>query len=196
VAEEFEEGVHYQRLPMSVETHDDGKVEVVEVFSYACVHCKTFDPMLEAWRAEQADDVDFHRIPATFNQTWALFAQAFYTANVLGISEEVHTPIFRAVHDQGINLLDPSAMAALFQQTGNVSAEEFNQVFNSFSVRSRVQQADANGRAYRVSGVPALVVDGVYRVDGQMAGSNTRMLEVVDYLVAQQRAAKGLQTSQ
>ena len=194
-AEEFEEGVHYQRLPVNVETQDETKVEVVEVFSYACIHCKTFDPMLEAWRAEQTDEVDFHRVPATFNPTWALLAQAFYAADVLGVGEAVHAPMFDALHEQGIDLRDPSLMAALFHEAGNVAPEEFGQVFNSFSVRSRVQQADAHGRAYRVSGVPALIVDGIYRVDGRMAGNNARMLEVVDHLVAERRATKGLQAA-
>jgi thiol:disulfide interchange protein DsbA len=194
-AEEFEEGVHYERLPVAVETQDAGKVEVVEIFSYACVHCKMFDPMLEAWRADQSEDVAFHRVPAVFSPTYALLAQAFYAADVLGVSETVHMPIFEAIHDRHVNLGDPTLMAALFHEAGGVEPEAFGEVFNSFSVRSRVQQADAHGRAYRVSGVPSLVVDGTFRVDGGMAGSNTRMLEVVDYLVAQQRAAKGLQVS-
>lgn len=188
-AAEFQEGVHYQRLPVPVETEDATKVEVVELFSYACIHCKNFDPTLEAWRAEQADDVLFRRVPAIFNETWELLAQAFYAAEVLGIGEKVHHPIFRALHDRGVNLANPSLMAALFQEVGEVSPEEFTQVFNSFSVRSRVQQADAHGRAYRVTGVPTLIVDGVYRVDGKMAGNNTKMLEIVDFLIAERRAA-------
>jgi len=188
-AAEFQEGVHYQRLPVPVETEDATKVEVVELFSYACIHCKNFDPTLEAWRAEQADDVLFRRVPAIFNETWELLAQAFYAAEVLGIGEKVHHPIFRALHDRGVNLANPSLMAALFQEVGEVAPEEFTQVFNSFSVRSRVQQADAHGRAYRVTGVPTLIVDGVYRVDGKMAGNNTKMLEIVDFLIAERRAA-------
>ena len=39
---DFVEGTHYERLPISVETADKSKVEVVEVFSYACVHCFNF----------------------------------------------------------------------------------------------------------------------------------------------------------
>ncbi len=195
-AEGFEEGVDYQRLPVSVETRDDAKVEVVEIFSYACIHCKTFDPTLEAWRAEQTDQVDFRRMPAIFNETWAVLGQAFYAADVLGIGDAIHAPMFRAIHDRGVDLRDPSSMAALFHEVGGVTPEEFTQVFNSFSVRSRVQQADAHGRAYRVSGVPALIIDGTYRVDGRMAGTNSRMLEVVDFLVARRHAEKDLQTAQ
>jgi len=187
--DKFSEGVNYATLPVPVETADPGKVEVVEVFSYACIHCKNFDPTLQAWVAELPDGVEFRRVPAIFDPTWALFAQAFYTAEVLGVSEQVHTPIFKAIHEQGVDLRDPQLMAQLFQREAGVAPEKFMQVFNSFGVRSRVQQADAHGRAYGVTGVPTLIVDGRYRVDGRMAGSNGNMLEVVEYLINQRQQA-------
>ena len=56
-----------------------------------------------------------------------------------------------------------------------------------------MQQATALGRAYHVNGVPTLIVDGAFRTDGQMAGSNALMLKVVDYLVAQQAEARGIE---
>ena len=37
-----------------------------------------------------------------------------------------------------------------------------------------------------------MVVDGQFRTDGQLAGSNAMMLEVVDYLVAKQAAERGI----
>ena len=187
-AAEFEEGQHYARLAVPVETLDANKVEVVEVFSYACIHCKTFDPTLEEWRAAQPDDVLFRRVPAIFNQTWALFAQAFYTAELLDITDKVHGPMFAAIHDEGVDLRDPTLLAELFNQVAGVPTAEFTQVFNSFGVRSRVQQADAHGRAYGITGVPTLIVDGRFRVDGTMAGNNTNMLRIVDFLIAKQRA--------
>ncbi len=191
-AQEFEEGTHYVRLAVPVQTLDDTKVEVVEVFSYACIHCKTFDPALEQWRAGQVDSVLFRRVPAVFNRTWATFAQAYYTAEVLEVAQAVHTPLFKAIHEQGVDLREPELIAILFETFGGVPKEEFDQVFNSFGVRSRVQQATARGRAYGISGVPTLIVDGLFRTDGQMAGSNAMMLQVVDHLVEQQAAARGI----
>ncbi|NIP15428.1 MAG: thioredoxin domain-containing protein [Pseudomonadales bacterium] len=191
-AQEWQEGVHYERLPVSVATADAARVEVVEVFSYACIHCKTFDPALEAWRANQPEDVDFRRLPAIFSPQWETLAKAFYTSQALDLGSPVHEAIFRAVHEEGRDLREPGAIAALFQEVAGVSPQQFAQVYNSFGVRSRIEQAKAHARAYRVSGVPALVVDGTYRVDGRMAGSNAAMLEVVNHLVAKLRTARGI----
>ena len=191
-AMEFEEGVHYERLAVPVQTTDESRVEVVEAFSYACIHCKTFEPALEAWKAEQGAGVDFRRLPAIFNQTWALFAQAYYTAEVLEVVDAVHQPIFKAIHEDGRDLRDPEAMAIVFEVYGRVPKETFAQVHSSFGVRSKMQQSQAHARAYGISGTPSMVVDGQFRTDGQMAGSNAMMLEVVDYLVAKQAAERGI----
>jgi thiol:disulfide interchange protein DsbA len=155
------------------------------VFSYGCIHCKDFQGAMDAWQQDDPDNVDFQRMPAVFNESWAVLAQLYYTAEALGVTDQVHAAIFSAIHDRGVNLTDPDLMADLFEEEAGVEPEKFQQVFNSFSVRSRVQQAQARGLAYRISGTPTLIVDGIYRVDGGMAGGNAQMLEVVDYLVEQ-----------
>lgn len=183
------EGTHYSRLPVPVRTRSGDKVEVVEVFSYMCIHCFNFDSTLHEWVAgADPDSVQFRRVPAVFNQMWALFAQAYFTAEALGVTEQVHTPLFEAVHRYGQDLRDPEQMAALFERAASVSKKDFDALYNSFSVRSRVEQAVADGRAYRITGVPSLVVNGKYLVDGNMAGNNTNMLKVVDHLVALEKS--------
>ncbi len=184
----YQEGKQYERLPIPVDTRDPHKVEVIEVFSYACIHCKNFHDTLVPWVKKQPAYVDFYRMPATFNPSWEALAQLYYTAEALGVTDKVHWPIFQAIHDRGVNLTDPDLAAKLFQQVAGVPPDKFHDVYKSFSVRSRVQQATARSLAYRVTGTPTMIVDGIYRVDGQMAGSNEAMLDVVDYLVAKRHA--------
>ena len=185
----FEQGVHFKKLPVPVQTQNVGKIEVIEIFSYGCVHCYNFDPQIERWRSLQADDLIFRRIPAVFSQSWEPLARAFYAAQVLGVSEKMHMPIFAAIHQSGVNLQTAAQMARLFSNIAGVDEDEFISVFNSFGIRSQVQQAGADSRMYRITGVPTLVVAGKYIVDGVMAGNNTRMLQVVDFLVQQEREA-------
>ena len=190
-AQDFVEGTHFERLPVAVDTGTDDAVEVVEMFSYACVHCFNFDPMVDAWHARQGEDVKFVRVPAIFSSDWELLAQAFYTAETLGVTGAVHMPMFEGIHITRQDLRQADLVQALFNEHADVTGEEFNTAYSSFSVRSRVQQAKAKARAYRITAVPSMIVNGKYRVDGRMSGSNTKMLEVVDYLVGlEQQAAQ------
>ena len=189
-AADFIAGTHYEVLPVAVDTKSDTEVEVVEVFSYACIHCFNFDPMIEAWQARQAEGIGFQRMPAIFSSDWELLAQAFYAAETLGVTSSVHTPMFEGIHVKNQDLRRVPLLTDLFADSADVSEEDFNTAFNSFSVRSRVQQAKAKGRAYRITGVPTMIVNGKYRVDGKMAGSNTKMLEVVDHLVKLEQSSK------
>jgi thiol:disulfide interchange protein DsbA len=190
-AQPYEEGEHYQRLPVPVKTGDPDQVEVVEIFSYGCVHCKTFEAHLTPWKENQPDHVDFTRVPATFGEAYTTLAQLYYTAEALGVTDQVHRPLFQAIHDRGVNVLDLDLAAELFEEQAGVAPEQFRQVFNSFSVRGRVQQAQARMDVYRVRGTPEIIVDGLYRVDARMAGGHGAMLDVVDYLVEQRREAAG-----
>lgn len=187
-AEAFIEGTHFQRIDVPVPTGiEEGRVEVVEVFSYLCIHCYSFDPLLSRWEAERPEDVEFNRVPAVFSQDWALLAQAFYTARALGVTQEMHGPLFEALHVRRLDLRDTAVMANLFATSAGVPEADFQRAFTSFSTKSRVMQGDAKTRAYGVTGVPTMIVDGKYRVDARMAGSNEQMLEVVDFLVERER---------
>ena len=188
IGERFVAGTHYEVLDIPVDTRDAKKVEVVEMFSYACIHCFNFDPYVKAWQARQPEDVDFRPVPAIFNDDWERLAQAFYTAEALGVKDKVHERMFEGIHSNNEDLRQASLLAPIFNELGGVNEADFNAAHKSFSVRSRVQQAKALVRAYRITGVPTMIVNGKYRVDGRMAGGNAEMLEVVDFLVAKERA--------
>ena len=100
----YVEGTHYEVIDIPVETGLEAelprKVEVVEVFSYMCVHCYSFDPLLERWEQDKSEQAVFNRLPAVFSPDWALVAQAFYTAEILGVTEQMHEPLFAAIHNR------------------------------------------------------------------------------------------------
>ena len=186
----FESGVHYEELLLPSTPADSSTVEVVEMFSYLCIHCFNFDSHVQAWEKRKGDGVTFMRIPAIFNKTWGLYAQAFYTAEALGVSDRVHDALFEAVHTYRRDLRTPEAIAGLFKEVAGVERADFNKAFNSFSVRSKVQQADTRARQFRLQSVPTMIVNGKYKTDSTMAGSNLGMLQVVDFLVKKEQASK------
>ena len=187
-AQGYKQGVDYFKLPVPVETRDADKIEVVEVFSYGCIHCYQLESMLNAWINAQADDVDFYRVPMATRNMQTL-AQAFYTAKAMDVLPDVHLPMFENIHEYGIDMSRPQLIRRAFMEAG-VDEEEFARVFDSFAVNTRVRQADAQTRLYRVQGTPSMIVDGRYLVDTVAAGSAVDMLLVVNQLIAEERAAR------
>ena len=187
-AQEFVEGEHYDVVSPAVRTADPNKIEVAEFFWYGCGHCYTFEPMVEQWKKGIADDVDFHGSPAIWNPLMELHAQAFYTAQILGVLDTMHPVMFQAMNVDGKRLQSEEELAKLFAANG-VAEEDFSKAFNSFGVNSQVRQANARARAAKITGTPALLVNGKYHVSTRKAGGQAQMLQVVDYLVEKERAA-------
>lgn len=132
----------------------------------------------------KSNQITFIRIPAVFRDSWLPGAQAFYTAQALGVADKIHRPLFDAIHLKKLNLNTKAALADFFATQG-IAKEEFLSTFDSFAVQGKAQQAVATTRSSGITGVPAMIVNGKYRTDADLAGSFQRMLEVVDYLVAQ-----------
>lgn len=184
---QYEEGTHYVELDIPVRTRNPDVIEVTEYFSYGCPHCYQIEPLIDQWKAELPEDVVFNRTPAIWNPQYQFLAQTYYTAEALGVLETVHAPIFLAIHNERREIFDPKSMALFFSEYG-VDPADFARAFNSFGVMAARQQAEARGRAYRSRGVPAIVVNGKYRIESQMAGSNDAMLQITDFLVNRERA--------
>ena len=183
MAEKFTEGTHYERINPPVGTNAPaGKVEVVEMFWYGCPHCFQFEPSLQKWLKSKPANVEFIRIPATFNPLWKLHARAFYTAEVLGVGEKIHKPLFDTYHIERNRLESQNALRDLFVKHG-VKASDFDDTFNSFAVETRLARAIDLTQRYGISGVPSLIVNGKFRTSGKLHG-HEQILAVLDYLIA------------
>jgi protein dithiol oxidoreductase (disulfide-forming) len=181
-------GTDYDLISPPVRTLSPDDIEVAEFFWYGCIHCYNFEVLLEPWKKTLPDDVSFRAIPAVWAEQMSLHAKAFYTAQALGVLDTMHPVIFQAMNVDDKKLLSQSEIAALFTANG-VSEADFNKAFNSFGVNSQVNQAIATAKAAKLSGTPALMVNGKYYVNQQKAGSQADMLKVVDFLIEKERAA-------
>ena len=161
----------------------EGTIEVVEVFWYACPHCFDFEPKLQSWLKKDHENITFRRMPGIFSKSWIPHAKAYFTAEALGIEEEMSKKIFKAIHLDKKPLHDDAAFKKFFVKNG-VDAAKFDEVYNSEEVEKKMKQSFLMGQRYKITGVPAMVVDGQYVVN-----SNQNMLKVVEELVAKEMAA-------
>ncbi|WP_129781136.1 thiol:disulfide interchange protein DsbA/DsbL [Peristeroidobacter soli] len=181
----FKEGVNYTKIvPAQPTNAGPGKVEVTEVFWYGCGHCFALDPAIESWKSKgKPAYVEFNRVPAMWNEGTRLHARIFYTAEVLGKLEELHTLIFREIHVNGNQLNNVDKIGAFFAQHG-VSKDKFTETFSSFAVESKLQRADFLNKRYRIDSVPTVIVNGKYSTDISKAGGEDKLFPLIEELAA------------
>lgn len=165
------------------------KIEVIEFFWYGCPHCYHLEPAMNAWLKTKPANVEFIRQPAVFSELWGKHAKAFFTAEALGVVDKVHADLFDAIQNKKQKLTAEDDLAKFFAEHG-VKDEDFRSAYNSFLVDAKMRQAETMGARYGITGVPALIVNGKYRVTGPSAKSQENMLTVTNQLIQQESQGK------
>ena len=181
----------YKLLSTTQPTSTPGKVEVVELFWYGCPHCYHLEPVVQEWLKTKPDYVEYVRVPAIFRDDWMILARAWYLIDTLELGDRVHMNLFKALHVKKLNMNNLGLLRSFFANEG-VSAEQFDKVFNSFSIDSMVRNAAKLTRDYQITGVPAFIVNGRYMTSVSLTGSHEALIAEVGALAAKEAEAMGL----
>lgn len=198
------EGTNYEVLDQAQPTTvPAGKVEVMEVFSYACPFCNKFEPVMRKLEHSLPPDAQMVFLPAAFNKTedWPMFQRAYFAAQALGIASRTHEAMFDAVWRTGqLAIEDPATnelkhplptiadAARYYSQLTGVSTQTFLAAAQSFGVETQMREADAQIMAMQIPGTPWIVVDGKYRLDMDSLKSPDDVVSLVKFLVAKSSA--------
>lgn len=177
----FKEGKDFQRLkqPVAVDAAA-GQVEVLEFFSYGCIHCFQFEPLVKAWLQQKPAYVSFKRVPV-FSEP---LQRVYYALEAMGQLEAVHDKLFALFFTDSVRPAGnkPEAMADWVVKAG-VDRVKFLAAYQSFGVAGKVKRASQLADLYQVEGTPALGIAGRFLVPGQAE----RTLPVVNALIAEAR---------
>ena len=169
----------------------DGKVEVVEIFGYTCPGCAQFEPEFSAWKKKQPADVRVTPVAAPFGGHWDPYARAYFAAETLGVLDRTHADMFKAVHilrSLPVQGVTPEQFASFYAQHG-VDAKQFTDMMKSFGVESKLNRAKQFAMRSQAQSTPSVVVNGKYLVNVDPQRGYGHLLNTVDHLVAQERAA-------
>ena len=177
----IEEGFDYRILPIPQAVEVKGKVEVIEFFWYGCPHCYDFEPELSAWVKRQPKDVSFRRVPVAFRDDFLPHSQLFYALEAMGKGDALNEKVMYAMHKENKRLLTESEIADWVASQG-VDRNTFLASYRSFAVVSKARAAKQLAEAYRIDGVPTIVMQGKYVTSPSIAGSKAKAIAVMDYL--------------
>jgi protein dithiol oxidoreductase (disulfide-forming) len=191
--EPYKEGVHYYKLDQASTATASGKVEVTELFSYACSHCNTFEPYLVSWNAKKPENVLYNRIGVAFGRKeWEMLARAYITAEMMGIADKSHVAMMDAIWKQGKQFRSLEDLADFYSGLGAERAT-FIANYQSFAADSQMRKSQHDVQLFGITGTPSLVVNRKYRVaSNKDVRDFDAMLKVVDFLVAKESSAQDI----
>ncbi len=190
------EGVEYTRLQQIQPTESGKKVEVLEFFWYNCPHCFAFEPQLAEWVKKRGDTIVFKRIPVGFRESFVPQQKLYFTLEAMGKLDTVHRAVFDAIHVGRVRLDKEDAIIDFVEKQG-VDRKKFLEVYNSFTIQSKVSRVAQLQSQYNIESVPTIAIDGRYITSPSMVGANMRgqsehalhaaTLQVMDALIARKK---------
>jgi protein dithiol oxidoreductase (disulfide-forming) len=192
----WQAGVNYDPVvPAQPTSVAAGKVEVMEVFWLACPHCYALEPRIHSWLKSKPAYVEFVRVPVIWQDVHRAHARLYYTLEALG-RDDLVAKAFDTIHQDLENRTPPLIgqseeetyrLQQQFAAQNGVSADDFSKAYNSFAVSSNLQRAEEITQRYHVQGVPLFVVNGKYSADVAQAGSESKLIELLNDLAASER---------
>lgn len=186
----FRSGKDYITLERPVATEaGSGKIEVLEFFWYSCPHCNQFEPAFEQWAKNAPKDVVVRRVPVSFRDDFVPQQRLYYTLEAMNLVEKMHIRVFTAIHGEKLMLNSDASVLAWAEKQG-IDKTKFAETYKSFGVATKAKRAVQLQNDFKIEGVPSLGVAGRFYIDGTLAGSMPRALQVADALIAQTRQGR------
>jgi protein dithiol oxidoreductase (disulfide-forming) len=184
-------GREYTPIEPAQITDNPAKIEVVEFFSYACPHCSEFNPTVSQWSAKLPVEVSFKRVPISFGRAqWGNLAKLYYALEATGELARHDAAVFEALHAKGLKLYDDKSIFEWVNARG-IDSKKFADAYNSFGVVSKVKRGDQMAQSYKISGVPALAVDGKYLVLNEGITGHEDLVARTDKVIDKVRTERG-----
>lgn len=159
----------YVRVEPAQPSDTTGKIEVLEFFAYTCPHCHAIEPLLVNWSKTLPDNVVLRRIPVAFNANMADLQRLYFSLEALN-RLDLHPEVFKALHEERKRIYDAKAITDWVVSKG-VDRKAFEDVFNSFGIKSKLMRADELAKIYKIEGTPSIAVGGKYVTSPTMTNS-------------------------
>ncbi|MBV8465256.1 MAG: thiol:disulfide interchange protein DsbA/DsbL, partial [Burkholderiales bacterium] len=200
---EVKPGVDFDYMAQPQPTETPGKIEVIEFFWFGCPHCFKAEPAVEAWAKTLPKDVVFRREHILWEGRSDLegHAKLFNTLRTMGLIDRMAQRVFDAIQVQHIELRDEKTLFDWIEHEG-INRAQFEGIYKSFGMQAQMSRSAQLTTKYQIDGVPMFIVNGKYRTSPGKVDSNpkaplgevrasARALEVINELVAKERASMG-----
>lgn len=187
--QQFTEGKEFTRLKNPQPVESGAKIEVIEFYSYGCPHCRDLEEHLGPWIKKVPSNVSFKRVPVAFQAAWVNLGKIYYTLEALE-RDDLSAKVFQSIHSANVKLHEEKNFFD-WAKTNGLDETKVKDLWNSFSLNSKMNRAKTLATNYGVDGVPMLFVDGKFKLQPHMLpGLHKDIPAALDFLIARAKSER------
>ncbi len=190
-------GVHFIKLPSAQPiVAQASAADVVEAFSYTCIHCYRFEPFVRAWLIKKPPALKFTRLPSQWDDKHRAHARLYRTLQALN-RNDLDEAVFEGIHLQKNPLFSQSpaetlSMQADFAAAHGIDGKDFRTAYESLTVTAALQRDVEALTRFQITETPALVINSKYMTDASHlkappdpseTATFQKMFDLTDYLL-------------
>lgn len=184
------EGKDYITIKKPIPALDANKVEVIEFFSFTCVHCKDLEPILRQHAKTFPSDVRVRSEHIVWDDTTLSLAKIQVAINATGTQNIVPPLVFDAVFNKRLNLADPAVFKDWIAKQKGFDTAKFLAAYESFGINAQAKKMGQMTIDYGIDSTPRIIVGGKYEV--QVTQGFLAAMPVIDELIVKVRQERGL----
>ena len=181
------EGEDYTLLDTPLTNQRRDSIEVIEYFSYRCIHCMNFEPFLKDWLVEIPENVNFARQHVVFSTSDELFARTHLAIQQSPNYPNLHNRLFSAIHERQKQFTDVADIISYLEDY-DLDPNQFNRSFTSTRTDRRLTNNRSRQARSQLTATPSLLVSGKYLIS--MNNGQPRALEVASELIEREKNLK------
>ncbi len=186
------EGEDYTVLsqPMTPLDKNKDKIEILEVFSYTCNHCRDLDPIYRKHIKTFSSDIAVRTEQVVWGDSDINLAKIASTVAQTKTKNQLNAAIFTALFDEQINLTDPGTFQSWLKKQPGIDTKNFLDIYNSFSTNADANRMKEFTTHYGINSTPRLIVGGKYQVT--LISNFNQVMVVLDELIEKVRKERNM----
>lgn len=143
--------------------------KIMEFFSFFCPHCYKFEQkyhVRQLIKNNKGKNITFRSYHVNFlgGKLGTALTKAWIMAQFLGLEEKITLPFFKAIQETH-TIKNEDSVRALFIKETKISVDQYNKLWNSFTINMLVQKQEKYIQKISIDYVPAVIIQGKYILD-------------------------------
>ena len=183
-ADDLALGKNYSLLKKPIPQLDKDKIEVLEFFSYTCIHCKNLEKDLAPKVQNLPADSYFRPVHVVWDELDVNLARLTAAVNASNTKREANPAIFTALFEQNVDLRNPVVFKTWINTQG-AWGKKVLEAYNSPTNAAEAQTMERMTLEYNIDSTPQVIVGGKYRL--QLTNNHSQDMQTLDKLIAKVR---------